>query len=423
MIVDLDELATKCADPRSRAYIQEAIQCYKAGAHRAAVVACWIAVAFDLIDKIREIAATGDAEAAKQIARFDQIRRDDDIPASLAFERGLPDMALHKFEFISQMEHVDLKRLQDDRNRCAHPSMVSETDVFVPPAELARLHIVNSMRNILMHPPAQGKAALDRLQADLVSPFFPAKPADVLTSLQSGPLKRARDSLVRNYCVILMKAITMHDPAPAVPGLPARALNAMLAVQSMHPVWWSASAAAVVNQVVSARTSVEDLARVVMRLCGPSGRTLWPLLSEGEQLRVRTFAGNIPSQHVDDLEGLEVPASPIAAEVRQRFGRMTRAEVLDTFWIVTPQLVIDKAISHYARSDNFAEANRMGVWPRSAAGDSEQPAQDVEAIIVAASRNDQIRHSNELSSVLNTFARLPAVGQATVDALKASNGL
>jgi hypothetical protein len=60
MLSDLDELILSCEDPRSRQYIEEAVRCYKAGAYRSSVVACWIAVAFDLVDKIKELAAGGD---------------------------------------------------------------------------------------------------------------------------------------------------------------------------------------------------------------------------------------------------------------------------------------------------------------------------------------------------------------------------
>lgn len=70
MLNDLDELILSCEDPRSRHYIEEAVKCYKAGAYRSSVVACWIAVAFDLVDKIRELSASGDKEAQVEIARF-----------------------------------------------------------------------------------------------------------------------------------------------------------------------------------------------------------------------------------------------------------------------------------------------------------------------------------------------------------------
>jgi hypothetical protein len=39
---------------------------YRAGAFRAAIVATWIAVCFDVIEKIRELALSGDKEAEKQ---------------------------------------------------------------------------------------------------------------------------------------------------------------------------------------------------------------------------------------------------------------------------------------------------------------------------------------------------------------------
>lgn len=57
MLQDLDELVLKCRDERARAYIREAVLCFKAGAYRSAIVATWIAVAFDVIDKIPELEA------------------------------------------------------------------------------------------------------------------------------------------------------------------------------------------------------------------------------------------------------------------------------------------------------------------------------------------------------------------------------
>lgn len=124
MLVDLDDLVSECPDPRSRKYISEAVQCYKAGAYRSSVVACWIALVFDLVDKIREIGAGGDPAAQQAIAKFDRARQDHDVRASLEFEKGLLVLARDKFEFLSQIEFIDLSRLADDRNRCAHPSQV-----------------------------------------------------------------------------------------------------------------------------------------------------------------------------------------------------------------------------------------------------------------------------------------------------------
>jgi len=43
----------------ARAYIREAIACYKSGANRASVVSAWVAVTFDVIDKIYDLSLAG----------------------------------------------------------------------------------------------------------------------------------------------------------------------------------------------------------------------------------------------------------------------------------------------------------------------------------------------------------------------------
>ena len=67
---DLDELVLNCRDHRAKNYITEAVASYRAGAYRATIVATWIAICFDIIEKIRELALAGDIQAenlAKEI--------------------------------------------------------------------------------------------------------------------------------------------------------------------------------------------------------------------------------------------------------------------------------------------------------------------------------------------------------------------
>jgi hypothetical protein len=47
---------------RARSYLREAVDCYNAGLYRAAIVTTWVAVVFDLIEKIRELALSGDQD-------------------------------------------------------------------------------------------------------------------------------------------------------------------------------------------------------------------------------------------------------------------------------------------------------------------------------------------------------------------------
>ncbi|MGF6572675.1 hypothetical protein ABH945_004796 [Paraburkholderia sp. GAS333] len=157
--------------------------------------------------QIRELALAGDKEAAKQTEAFDEMRRKNDINRSLSFERGLLELARDKFEWISHVEHIDLARLQEDRNRCAHPSMTSEAEIFSPSAELARMHIRSAVQHLLRHEPSQGKAALIRLLAEVDSPYFPVKLDDVRSVLTNGPLRRARSSMVRSFLIVVIKKL------------------------------------------------------------------------------------------------------------------------------------------------------------------------------------------------------------------------
>ena len=70
-LADIEALALSCRSEQSRIYITESIQCYRAGAYRASIVTSWIAVVFDLIDKIRELSLAGDQVAKKLEEKHD----------------------------------------------------------------------------------------------------------------------------------------------------------------------------------------------------------------------------------------------------------------------------------------------------------------------------------------------------------------
>ncbi len=151
---DLDELVLKCRDEKAKSYIKESVSCYKSGAFRSAIVSTWIAVIFDIIDKLKDLALAGDKEAEKQLDEFEKARKAGDIATSLKFERDILKVARDRMEFISHLEFIDLDRLQQDRNRCAHPSMTSDGEIFNPSAELARVHIRSAIEHLLQYPPA-----------------------------------------------------------------------------------------------------------------------------------------------------------------------------------------------------------------------------------------------------------------------------
>ena len=72
-LYDLDELALLVRNDLSKTYVLESIQAYKSGAYRAAIVTTWIAVAYDIIAKIRELAEQGDEAAKKEVMGLSKI--------------------------------------------------------------------------------------------------------------------------------------------------------------------------------------------------------------------------------------------------------------------------------------------------------------------------------------------------------------
>lgn len=77
-LTDLDALLLQCRSKRSRSYLAEAVSCYKAGAYRAGIVMTWLAVVFDLMAKLEELALGGDANAQKYVDRLAEIVRSSD---------------------------------------------------------------------------------------------------------------------------------------------------------------------------------------------------------------------------------------------------------------------------------------------------------------------------------------------------------
>jgi hypothetical protein len=66
-LVDLDELILKCRNDSSKEFIRESVVSYRAGAYRSSIVSCWVAVCYDLIEKLRELALAGDKQAEEKV--------------------------------------------------------------------------------------------------------------------------------------------------------------------------------------------------------------------------------------------------------------------------------------------------------------------------------------------------------------------
>ena len=116
-LVNLDELTLRCRDERAKNYISEAVACYRSGAYRACIVTTWVAVVYDILHKLDELALSGDRNAQAKRDEYERYRSNSDISNSLKFEKHILELAKDDFELLSPLEYEDLKRLQDDRIR------------------------------------------------------------------------------------------------------------------------------------------------------------------------------------------------------------------------------------------------------------------------------------------------------------------
>lgn len=218
-LADIEALAVRCRSDQSKDYIAEAMQCYRAGAYRASIVSTWIAVVFDLIDKIRELAVSGDMTAKAIEAKYEtyikQIEQNNSsgIKSALEFEREILETCRQQLQFFDPQQFIDLMRLREDRHRCAHPSFQRVGIPYQPSAEQARVHVRNAVVHVLAQPPVQGKAALAELKALVCSAYFPTDDRLAVAQLQNSGLKNATEALVRGFIdQLIFGFLTDTDP-------------------------------------------------------------------------------------------------------------------------------------------------------------------------------------------------------------------
>lgn len=208
-LIDLDQLEYECKYPKSKVLLLEAIGCYRAGSYRAAISTVWLAIVVDYVSKLEELAEKQHADAKSLVASFYdwQSRRDSELSNLLLFEKQILENARDKFQFIDPLEYDDLKRLYEDRNKCAHPSM-NGNELYTPSAELARFYLRRSVETMLMHRATLGRAAIAEIWSEVKSFTFPASAVDAERVLRNGPLGHGvRGSVYKEIAEGLMTSV------------------------------------------------------------------------------------------------------------------------------------------------------------------------------------------------------------------------
>ncbi|MCK5771771.1 hypothetical protein [Algiphilus sp.] len=355
-LADIEALSLQCRSEQSKAYIAEALHCYKASAYRAAIVTTWIALVFDLIDKIRELSLSGDANAKALETKYEsyiaQIEQGNlqGIKAALEFEREILETCRDQLQFLDPQQFIDLQRLREDRHRCAHPSFQQVGVPYSPSAEHARLHLRNIIIHVLSQPPVQGKAALAELKTMVASSYFPSDRERALLQLRSSSLNAALEPLVRGFVDTLVFGFLTNGDVLFYKQKVLAALNAAL---SMHPAIVEQRLRKQLNKAIR---DVPDATFSGAACLASRIDNAWALLDQASREKVRAFVENGPKDEV--LAGLKTLAAitDLNDVVRARINALELDDLADA--------IEPLGIGELAKERALQFLQEVGSWDR-----------------------------------------------------------
>jgi len=360
MLADIEALSLKCRSEQSKEYISEALHCYKSGAYRAAIVTTWIALVFDLIDKIRELSLAGDTNAKGLETKYEsyiaQIEQDNiqGIKSALEFERGILETCKNHLEFFDPQQLIDLERLKEDRHRCAHPSFQQIGVPYKPSAEQARMHIRNVIVHVLSQPPVQGKAALSKLIMMVSSSYFPSDRDRALLQLRSSSLNAGLEPLVRGFVDAMVFGFLTNDNPLFYKQQVLAAINAAF---SMHPATVEQRLNKQLNKAIR---DMPDATFAGAACLVSSIDNAWALLDQAAREKVRAFVQSGPKNEV--LAGLKA-LSKINDLVEAVKIRVDTLELDDLAEAIEPlgigEIAKDRALLLLQRASSWDRANSV----------------------------------------------------------------
>jgi hypothetical protein len=397
-LTDLDELALKVRDRIARSYVLEAIDAYRGGAYRSSIVSTWISVTFDIISKIRELANQGDPMAKDFIDKLDQAVATKQIRQLQNIEEDLLRTATADFEFLSDQEQIDLARLKDDRNLCAHPAFVAEEVLFDPEPERVRMHIVHVVKHLLQHQPIQGKSAIKRIVRDIKTSSFPPTLDTAYVFLNSRYLDRAKKSLIENLIFLLLKAVLRGDLADLPLTYSRQMILTLQVISRRYPDIYEERMRTKLLTIVESLE--ESCLPNVFRLLGADPRC-WNWLDESTKIHMKSVTQlslNIPSIRNFVFEAIVIDdLKPIIVEGFKKISPELQISIIKS--IPQPEFA-DRAIALYSEAGSYRDAESLGeslILPMARCFS----VSDIQKVLTAAQENNQIYDASGTPAILD----------------------
>ncbi|WP_265443131.1 hypothetical protein [Flexivirga meconopsidis] len=362
---DLDLLVASVRDANSRKHLAEAARAYQAGAYRAAIVSTWVALAFDLVAKLRELADTGDRAAGKKILDLDAAISQQNLGKLQEFERSLLSVCKDDFELLSERDVEVLDRLRADRHVCAHPAFVSEDLIFTPTAELTRAHIAAVVDTVLRLPATPGRQLVERFKEESISTAWPDDQEGLREYLAERYFGRARESTQGKLAELIVKTcMAIPENAPGREVIAERYPKIAWSLYQVRPdVVVAAIEHVVRKKEESAGLSEDELRRAVGAL-GPV-QALWDYLPEASVPRLLTCMRSSPITALVEagVFSADLASHPTADAVREirksRAGDIDAETLADNLRRRPGPLLLDVAVARVAEGESWKNTNTL----------------------------------------------------------------
>lgn len=395
-ISDIDVLALSVRDSESRRLIDEAITAYRGGALRSAIMSTWIAVAYDIIVKARELAGLGETVPQTFVIELEKAIELKDKRKLQTFEAELLRKANFDIELLAPHEYIAFERLQNDRHLCAHPAFVLEDELYQPSPEQVRAHIVHALQYLLVHAPLQGKSAIARFDADLLSSSFPTTAEEICTFLRTRYLDRAKDVLVINLLKAVISAPFGSEHAKYANKIHILALTFREISKAKTHLYDTE----VPRLVASRFERVSD--NLLLNICPflENDPRIWTWLMESDRTRIRRLIETADEETLKTCGVFStLDIGTLSDVVLNRFDSFDEDIQVAIIAEHPSKKFVSRAIKIYSEASSFRHAEHLGqslILPLAKCFSSE----DVIKVLAAASENGQIWHAGGTPGIL-----------------------
>lgn len=408
-MTDLDELILKCRTDNAKEYIADAVACYKAGAFKPCIAATWIALVYDIVDKVKELSLTGDKNAKTILDKFDkyrgQIENGDQqgVNAALKFERDILNIAKDQLDIIDKIQYEDLSRLKDDRNRCSHPSFRNDDAPYRPSPELARLHMLNAVEYVLSLPPLQGRAALQQIIDTIKSQYFPINKDDIYEELKFSSFSNGTTHLKQSVVDELFFGCFEPDRFPGKK--PAHFLNVLNACYKLYP---DITRTQIIKQINKYYTKVEDRAfHILVCIIAKFYGNIWDDLLKPAKTKIRDFISKGNKLLVMDAFPEITYIKDLKYNINYFINSLSADELQEIFQkkpFCTTDILFDKVVQMYIDSrTNWYKSNSIASSLLIPYAEHMKESQAREILHVIKTEPDNIKESNSFIGVIKTL--------------------